>query len=702
MVTVSLCMIVRNEEAHMQACLQAAAPYANEIIVVDTGSTDRTAELAKQAGAKVYPYRWSGHFGEARNFALRRASGEWVLVLDADERLHPMPMEQFQALLQDRSASGYYASLLQHRSDQQGDWETDSVCRLFRNRPDVSFRGRIHEDITFSLRLRFPGSSIKASALTISHYGYTEAAIREKDKLRRNRQLLEQAIREEDDRLYYRYAAGVEDFMQERYAEAVQAFAPLPRLLAPSAGYGADLAYKLAYSYWRTEARAQAREAAQTGLARYPAHEELRELYGLLLLEAGEPEAALHAFGMLPQAHEGQPEALARRAYWAGQAHVMLLNRTEAMERLQMALGHLEQAPSLPSPYGSMALSRWLDLAAASMPAAEVLAAVQEQPFRLEQDQAAVLIGQYAMKWGIGQEENAVFCPGSSGSQFSNNGSSLTGLGCHIHRSDLLTALEQASPDGTKPGSPLQRRAAFCRAVLLAQAACRGESEELLTKLLKDAPERHAILYLWALRNQEPQESLHLQILWQYGDIYPELSAVALRLAQATEAHAPGTLPAEAPAARSSAGQLSQASPAASPADAQLTPVWEQAAYALLLMRGWAGFAPVWEQLLDCRRESGADAAFLPVDWRPPVYRAPSSVRKLILNTCAASVSPQTPLGHRLFTALLAESLGDQDTCRTQLTILSEEYPLRLEPRAALYAVTAGKKDFLPLLFLPD
>jgi len=85
----SLCLIARDEESLLQGCLESVKDVVDEMIVVDTGSTDRTVEVAEAAGARVIHYTWSDDFAAARNVSLQACSGDWVLVLDADERLAP-------------------------------------------------------------------------------------------------------------------------------------------------------------------------------------------------------------------------------------------------------------------------------------------------------------------------------------------------------------------------------------------------------------------------------------------------------------------------------------------------------------------------------------------------------------------------------------------------------------------------------------
>ena len=83
--TLALCMIVKDEEAHLGCCLESVKGLVDEIVVVDTGSTDRTVEIARQYGARVFSYGWHDDFAAARNVSLSHAGADWILVLDADE-----------------------------------------------------------------------------------------------------------------------------------------------------------------------------------------------------------------------------------------------------------------------------------------------------------------------------------------------------------------------------------------------------------------------------------------------------------------------------------------------------------------------------------------------------------------------------------------------------------------------------------------
>ena len=87
MVTISICMIVKNEEKHLARCLDSIADLAEELIIVDTGSTDRTKEIAAKYNARIYDFKWNGDFSDARNFSFSKATKEYIYQADADEVL---------------------------------------------------------------------------------------------------------------------------------------------------------------------------------------------------------------------------------------------------------------------------------------------------------------------------------------------------------------------------------------------------------------------------------------------------------------------------------------------------------------------------------------------------------------------------------------------------------------------------------------
>ncbi len=194
-VLLTVCLIARNEERFLGACLKSIQGLNAQIIVVDTGSTDRTVEIARDFGAEVYSFTWSDDFAAARNAALEHARGDWVLMLDADEEL---PKDQHAALMGDIAQAkvlGYRLPLVNIEHEAHG---RSHVPRLFRNMPGIFYTGRIHEQIFPSLmpHTKAWGLDLAIGTAQITHHGYTRQMMVDRDKIQRNLKLLQLAVSE--------------------------------------------------------------------------------------------------------------------------------------------------------------------------------------------------------------------------------------------------------------------------------------------------------------------------------------------------------------------------------------------------------------------------------------------------------------------------------------------------------------------------
>jgi glycosyltransferase involved in cell wall biosynthesis len=147
----SLCMIVRNEERNLRRCLKSVRGLAGELIVVDTGSTDATRRIAAGFGAEVIPFDFTVvDFAAARNRALAGARGKWILMLDADEMLDGASVPLIERLVARDENAGYFLERHNHSSDSEKS-PKDYVVRLFPNRPNYRYRGRVHETVDASI-----------------------------------------------------------------------------------------------------------------------------------------------------------------------------------------------------------------------------------------------------------------------------------------------------------------------------------------------------------------------------------------------------------------------------------------------------------------------------------------------------------------------------------------------------------------------
>ena len=163
--TISLCMIVKNEERDLPRCLESARALVDEIIVVDTGSVDKTREVAERFGARVYDYTWRDDFAAARNHSIARASKQWILFLDADEELEVSQHGAIKKKLRERGIDGL-SLLVESKTAGTAGSSVHYVVRLFRNFKGIRFRGPIHESIDAR------GLTFQFSSFRIYHYGY--------------------------------------------------------------------------------------------------------------------------------------------------------------------------------------------------------------------------------------------------------------------------------------------------------------------------------------------------------------------------------------------------------------------------------------------------------------------------------------------------------------------------------------------------
>ncbi len=203
--TLSLCLIARDEEQFLPACLASVAGVVDQIVVVDTGSTDQTVALAEQAGATVVHRAWDDDFSAARNASLAAATSDWVLVLDADEQLAPGAGE---ALLRALVGAPFDCGMLPlHNAAALDARPVDVVAgaarhgeavhlpRLLRRTPDLRFTGAVHETVSSWLTTGQRRTGTVDAAIV--HYGYVPEIREARDKDKRNLRLLEKRCADE-------------------------------------------------------------------------------------------------------------------------------------------------------------------------------------------------------------------------------------------------------------------------------------------------------------------------------------------------------------------------------------------------------------------------------------------------------------------------------------------------------------------------
>jgi tetratricopeptide (TPR) repeat protein len=192
MTKLSLCTIVKNEAKSLPRCLGSVKNVVDEIIVLDTGSTDNTVEIAEQAGAKAYHFPWCDDFAVARNEALKYVTGEWILVLDADEVLTEEIVPQLKQVIE--GENNLVINLIrQEVGAVQSPYS--QVSRLFRRHPEVKFIRPYHALIDDSVAQLLKEEShwqvVNLTTVAILHYGYQAEKIASLDKYTRARLVME-------------------------------------------------------------------------------------------------------------------------------------------------------------------------------------------------------------------------------------------------------------------------------------------------------------------------------------------------------------------------------------------------------------------------------------------------------------------------------------------------------------------------------
>jgi glycosyltransferase involved in cell wall biosynthesis/ADP-heptose:LPS heptosyltransferase/tetratricopeptide (TPR) repeat protein len=191
----TVCLIAKNEERFLGQCLASVKDLADEVVVVDTGSTDKTVEIAKSFGAKTGHFEWCDDFSAARNAALELATGDWILVLDADEELMSQHVAAIHEEMSEAGTMAWRLPLINAGKEADG---VSFVPRLFRNAPALFYVGRVHEQVFTSIVVRCGewGLENKLGRTRLLHHGYTEEMTRDRNKIERNLKLLERAIEE--------------------------------------------------------------------------------------------------------------------------------------------------------------------------------------------------------------------------------------------------------------------------------------------------------------------------------------------------------------------------------------------------------------------------------------------------------------------------------------------------------------------------
>lgn len=242
----SLCAIVKNEEENLHKCLNSAKNLVDEIVIVDTGSTDRTKEVALKYTDKIFDFDWCNDFSKARNFSLSKAANDWVMVLDADEEIKSFNLDDINKLCKTNNKVVGRLKRINEYEDIYGTKRyIERVNRLF-NRNYFMYEGSIHEQIVSKKK---KGYNTVNTELTVDHIGYSKEVLNRTNKIHRNIELLKIAVQKNYKDPYLHYQLGKSYFMHKDYISAYKAFCTaLPLVDNFNYEYAQDLVESYGYT----------------------------------------------------------------------------------------------------------------------------------------------------------------------------------------------------------------------------------------------------------------------------------------------------------------------------------------------------------------------------------------------------------------------------------------------------------------------
>jgi len=291
---VSLCMIVKNEENTLKRCIDSVKEFVEEIIIVDTGSIDRTVAIAEGYGARIYEYPWDGSFANARNFALEHANMDWILLMDGDDELEKKDVPKILRLLSKDSGDAYFfktVSYLGERPDINYAVANMNI-RLIRNRM-FRFEGDIHEQI---VPVNPQKSVIKTADINVYHYGYLNAAIESKNKRERNVSMLLKELERNPENPFTFFNLGNEYSAIGKTEEALGYYIKSYEHFEPGKGFSSKLIFRIVTCFDMLGKREEQIRFIEEGLRIYPKFTDLEFLRGNLLMREEKYLPAIASF----------------------------------------------------------------------------------------------------------------------------------------------------------------------------------------------------------------------------------------------------------------------------------------------------------------------------------------------------------------------------------------------------------------------
>ena len=293
--TLSLCMIVKNEEKYIAKSIDSVKDIINEIVIVDTGSTDSTLEILKNYNVKLYNYKWDNDFASARNFAINKVKSDWILFLDADEILDEASKDNLINYINTTNLDGCHFIVYNYRSENQNDFTIHYAFRLFKNNKGYYYKGKIHEQI-FNEKYKNITNRFSNEEIILHHYGYSVEVLEKKDKRSRNIPLLLEALKENPKDSFNLFNLGNEYLAQNDVNSALHHYELSYSNLDLTKHYSVHLLYRMAVCYQYIKKYDDAMRFVEEGLLHFSPNVDFEYLKGCLFLDTRRYTLAIDSF----------------------------------------------------------------------------------------------------------------------------------------------------------------------------------------------------------------------------------------------------------------------------------------------------------------------------------------------------------------------------------------------------------------------
>jgi len=286
-------MIVKGEEKSLKSCLNNVREYVDEIIIVDTGSKDKTKDIAKKFTKNVYDYKWCDDFSKARNFSISKASNDWILILDADEMVKSFNIEEVKEFMNNDNLRVGKIKIVNIIDGQKNSMKSTEWVSRFFNKNEFYYEGMIHEQLIHKLKKQH---KIKKIGIEVEHLGYIQETVEGKNKIQRNKDLISKAIKENLRDPYLYYQLGKTYYMAEEYNIACNHFDKAIKLCDNFLySYAEDLIVSYGYSLINCERYEKALELGSYNKY-FKESPDYNFIVGLIYLNNGKFDKAVEEF----------------------------------------------------------------------------------------------------------------------------------------------------------------------------------------------------------------------------------------------------------------------------------------------------------------------------------------------------------------------------------------------------------------------